>query len=233
MEIIRVFNTGKSISSIAIDHEGIIWAVSPIGELYKFNKNGELIKNDNIADGLYLTKVLVGKDRRIYIATLRKGLIQIDDNGKLNYVNSSTQLATDRRLGNDYIITLYCDDDGFIWIGHCDGVDCYDPYNNRLIDLNCNEKLKSNVVNAFCRDDNGEMWIGSNNGMYRYNGMTCELQDYNIKDGLQSSMICGIGAADNGDVWFSTYKGLGRLNASTESVITYHYCPLKIGRVKN
>lgn len=221
MEIIRVFNTGKSISSIAIDHEGIIWAVSPIGELYKFNKNGELIKNDNIADGLYLTKVLVGKDRRIYIATLRKGLIQIDDNGKLNYVNSSTQLATDRRLGNDYIITLYCDDDGFIWIGHCDGVDCYDPYNNRLIDLNCIEKLRSNVVNAFCRDDNGEMWIGSNNGMYRYNGMTCELQDYNIKDGLQNSMICGIVAADNGDVWFSTYKGLGRLNASTESVITY------------
>lgn len=221
MKIIRAFDTGKCISGITIDHEGIIWAVSPNGDLYKFNKSGGLISNDKIADGIYLTKVLEGKDRRIYIATLSKGLIQIDVNGKLNYVNSSTQLATDRRLYNDYIMSLYCDDNGFIWIGHCDGIDCYDPYNNRLIDLSYKEKLTSNIVNAFSRDDRGKMWIGTNNGMYRYDGMTGELLHYNIKDGMQSSMVCGLGVADNGDVWFSTYKGLGRLSASTKSVITY------------
>lgn len=221
LEVIGTFNAGRDISSITVDQEGIIWAVSPHGELYKFSKNGKLINNDKIAEGTYLTKVIEGKDRRIYVATLGKGLLQIDVSGNWNYINSSTQLATDLRLENDYVMTLFCDDDGFIWIGHCDGIDCYDPYNNRLIDLSCKEKLKSNIVNAFARDDNSKMWIGTNDGMYKFDSMTEELLNYNIKDGMQSSMVCGIGVADNGDLWFSTYKGLGRLSVSTGSVITY------------
>lgn len=221
METIGTFNTGKDISGITIDHEGIIWAVSPHGYLYKFSKTGKLVTSEKIADETYLTKVLKGKNQRIYVATLSKGLVQIDAQDNLKYINSSTQLATDRRLDNDYIMELYCDDEGFIWIGHCDGIDCYDPYNNRLIDLSGKEKLKSNIVNAFSRDYNGKMWIGTNNGLYRYDSTSGELLNYNIKDGMQSSMVCGLGIADNGDVWFSTYKGLGRLSASTGSIITY------------
>ena len=118
-------------------------------------------------------------------------------------------------------MTLYCDSNGFIWIGHCDGIDCYDPYNNRMLDLDCSEALKSHVVYALASDRYGRMWIGTSKGMYVYDVNKRKLAHYYMSDGLPSNMVCGLNVADNGDVWFSTYKGLGKLNASTGAINAY------------
>ena len=221
MHLVNSLSIGKSITGMTIDHDDMIWTVSSDGIINRVRKDGRVAETYEVNNRSYLSNVIEGNDRRMYVATIGSGFLQIANGKIVNAITSNTQLATDKSLYNDYIMTLYCDSNGFIWIGHCDGIDCYDPYNNRMLDLDCSEALKSHVVYALASDHYGRMWIGTSKGMYVYDVNKSKLAHYYMSDGLPSNMVCGLNVADNGDVWFSTYKGLGKLNASTGAINAY------------
>lgn len=75
------------------------------------------------------------------------------------------QITTADGLSNSAIISLYCDDNGFLWVGTCDGVNLYDGnkiYPARLIPEYSD--ISGNIIENIIESSPGVLWVQTNYG---------------------------------------------------------------------
>lgn len=107
-------------------------------------------------------------------------------------------------LASDYILSLYQDNRGFLWIGTDRGVSRYDGENFR--NFSTEDGLSSNMIYNIFQASDGAMWFGTyEGGACRFDGN--KFQSFTIKDGLPSNSVNAITEDRFGRMYFETSLG--------------------------
>ena len=117
-------------------------------------------------------------------------------------------------LPGNYVISLYEDRAGNIWVGTYgdglakaiaspDGLATFQNYTEE-------DGLANNVVYAILEDDHGNLWLSSDHGLSRFDIANETFQNYYATDGLQSNQFYWSAAYRNNDgvMFFGGMKGV-------------------------
>lgn len=107
-------------------------------------------------------------------------------------------------LASDYILSLYQDNRGFLWIGTDRGVSMYDGMNFR--NFTTEDGLSSNMIYCIFQSSDGAMWFGTyEGGACRFDGK--RFQTFTLKDGMPSNSVNAITEDQFGRMYFETSRG--------------------------
>lgn len=212
---------GKGILSMLHDSKGAIWLGGYSG-LFQFDEQSGGIHEVPLLQGKNIHNIVEGFGGKLYMSVLGEGFAEYNrQTGTLKQICDTTRLNTTMRLANNWINKIICDSEGLIWLGHCMGVNCYDPIKQEFLRLGCEKELLSSLCVALLEDKNGHIWMGTNDGLFEYDKKTMKLNHYGIGEGMSSNMICGLGQSRDGDIWCSTFNGLCKLNYPERKITSY------------
>jgi signal transduction histidine kinase/ligand-binding sensor domain-containing protein/DNA-binding response OmpR family regulator len=220
--IIQTFPVLDNITQLIMDDQGDIWFLSYSRGLGKITEGREVTYLHLFA-GEEAKTMVVGKNKKLYISTFGRGFIEYDprsNTSKQFSMNNST--ASSGTLGNDWINTILCDQEGLIWLGHHKGISCYDPRKNAFVNQQANQALSEQIVLSLLQDRRQNIWVGTYNGLHKITKDTWELSSYTTNNGLSSNVISGLGEDKHGNIWCSTYNGINYVSPIENKVINYY-----------
>jgi signal transduction histidine kinase len=104
-------------------------------------------------------------------------------------------------LADDFVRSIYRDNDGSLWIGTRRGLS-HEDRANHFTTYTQADGLGSDLVGAIVRDGGNDLWIGTFNGLSRLHDN--KLSTYRVEDGLSSNIITALSEDDAGDLWIGT-----------------------------
>lgn len=108
-------------------------------------------------------------------------------------------------LASDYILSLFQDRRGFLWIGTDRGVSRYDGVSFRT--FTTENGLPSNLIYCITQANDGAMWFGTyEGGASRFDGTS--FQTLTTADGLPSNSVSAIAEDSFGRLFFETASGI-------------------------
>lgn len=199
------------------DSNGRIWVGHPSGGLSILNTaTGQM---DRVITNDYSNISSIAEDQqgRIYYSELGTGFSRFDPKDmKIEvYTDFAKRGVRDIWLSNDWIHTLFIDSSNRLWIGHDNGVDCFDIEQSSFVNLG---KLKNRIGTAGCtsfvdESENNNLWIGTTRGIIVYNTETGTTRM--IDHGLTDYDIRSLVKDSDGYIWASTRNGLNRISPRT------------------
>lgn len=212
----------NGIASMYEDSEGMFWLGNYSGTLMQFDKRTGMTRKFPLFQDKIIKGIIEGYDNALYVSVMSDGFARYDLSSKQwRHINDTTRLSTTMRLGNNWINVMMCDSKGMIWLGHCNGLNCYDPVKNQFLKSGCETALKLHTCYALLEDKRGHIWIGTNKGLFEYDRETEKICLYDVEQGMPSNVICGIGQSKQGDIWCSTFNGLCKLSHEDRKVTNY------------
>jgi ligand-binding sensor domain-containing protein len=159
------------------DIKGNLWVGTWNGGLNYFDQKTQKFyhfvhekNNPNSISSNTILSILVNDDGSLWLGTLNQGLIymKIDSNGNTSYRNYNLNIDPNPpvRSGDNFVLDLYKDRHGKIWIGTIrGGLKLLDPTTGELThyknDPDNPTSISSNIVSSICEDDFGNLWIGT------------------------------------------------------------------------
>ncbi len=135
-------------------------------------------------------------------------------------------------LSSNYILDIYQDLEGYIWVATVDGLNRYnglyfETYQNNPED---STSISNNLVTSLVEDNNGNMLVGTKKGLNIYNRNTgsfsSHMSKFKYPDTLSHSYIRAIYPESNGITWIETAHGnLVKTNSSTGEISFYPHSP--------
>ena len=233
-ELKRAFSVPESVISLCRKEEGVYWAgrydagwgtVDVRSGEYSGLLNSSL-KNVRIKN---IVKDSLG---HLYISGFGKGIYRrdFDEDGTPNwrYVRGKDG----RNLKNVWINSLLPGKNGRLWIGHYNGIDCYDACKDVFLSLPVDSVLEISVCNALCEDRDGIVWIATNKGLWSYNPGTRRYRHFTTNDGLSNMMVCSVVEDRNGDIWCSTFNGISRISGRDSCRVAAFYSILDFNDIE-
>lgn len=130
--------------------------------------------------------------------------------------------------GNNYIVSVFQDNSGMLWIGTRGGLVRLDKktgkYNIYRHDPENNNSLGSNSILAISESirNTGVLWIGTaDSGLSRFDIKTGNFERYYEKDGLPGNEVNGILQDEKGFLWLSTNGGLSKFDPDNKKFRNY------------
>jgi signal transduction histidine kinase/ligand-binding sensor domain-containing protein len=210
-----------------LDSQGTFWVGSFLGGISRMDrKSGSCTI---MADSLRAAIVYaIGEDTKhnLYFSLFGQGFVQynLDKHDMARYQSSKddkVDRARDELMG-DWVNAIFCDKDGYVWLGHDKGVSCFNPESGSFLNFDHRNTLAIGCVGyAFCEDSNGNVWAGTTDGLYCYNRKHNETRHFTVKDGLASNVVCGLAADEHGNIWCSTYQGMSCYEAASSHFVNY------------
>ncbi|MCK5222221.1 MAG: PAS domain S-box protein, partial [Candidatus Aminicenantes bacterium] len=131
-------------------------------------------------------------------------------------------------LSNNYIITIYQDSSGIVWIGTLRGLNRFDKktgeFTRFFFDPDEENSLSNNTILTITESilDPGVLWIGTDDGgLNRFDVKKGIFNRYLEKDGLPGNVVNGILEDDNGFLWLSTNGGLSKFDPASKTFRNY------------
>lgn len=216
------FHIPQYVCSILEDSDGKFWIGTQYSGILQFDRQtGKYITFPLFKDKA-VSQIIEGRNKILYFALPGTGFAYYDlKTGESQLISYTTKMNTDIQLGNDWINTLLCDSNGFIWIGHGTGINCYDPEKKIFLNLPCDSILDTRVCYTLLEDNHHQIWMGTNNCLYAYDKATKTTRHYSREDGIPSNIICGLAKDSKGNIWCSTYKGLCQINRKDDRILNY------------
>lgn len=126
---------------------------------------------------------------------------------KLLKMNNSNSGDTDQIA--DYIVELFEDSKGNIWMGTMTkGVVCYDG--NSLTYFSQENGLPSNIVVGMVEDKKGQIWLATHAGLSKYDGNS--FTNYTTEEGLVHNRVSELMIDRSGMLWVGTWGGVSRFD---------------------
>ena len=157
------------------------------------------------------------RDGNLYMAIFDYGLLSFYPDGTPRLFDGGRL-----KLNNRYLNKLFLDSKGWLWIGHYNGIDVYDPETERLVDVPVDSILRPSHTFAITESRDGMVWVGTNHGLFCYDRDKNQWQHYDKRDGLCNEIVCGIVEDEKGDLWLSTYHGLSHLIRKEGRFVNYY-----------
>ena len=172
-------------------------------------------------DSLYGKRVkdfAIDKSGNVYLAVFDYGLLIAHTDGTWQHLSGQSE----PKLHNRYLNKLFFDSKGWLWIGHYNGLDVYDPQSGSMIDIPVDSILRPAHTFAITETHDGMICLGTNKGLFCYNKQNQSWKLYDKHDGLANEIVCGVVEDDQGDLWISTYRGLSYLQRKTGEILNYY-----------
>jgi signal transduction histidine kinase/ligand-binding sensor domain-containing protein/DNA-binding response OmpR family regulator len=207
--------TDDDVSDIYMDNNDILWVGTTNGGINKAYTKSKPFKylHHTISYNSLINNIIraVCEDQQgnLWIGTNTKGITRID---RKNNVYTHFQKSENEQNGgliSNSIRKIYCDRFGFMWIGTKNGLDRYDPKNNRFYHYSTETKSKipHNYVYWVMEDHCGYLWIATWNGIAKYNRKTDRFLAYDPKTTLKHSNTRVIIEDKNNNLWVATEGG--------------------------
>jgi signal transduction histidine kinase/streptogramin lyase len=90
-------------------------------------------------------------------------------------------------LSNDFIETIYEDENGVLWLGTGGGLNRFDPVTQTFTHYRVRDGLPHDNVNGIVEDDQGNLWLTTSDGLSKFDLVTERFTNYDSGDGLQSN----------------------------------------------
>jgi ligand-binding sensor domain-containing protein/signal transduction histidine kinase len=210
-----------------LDSQGTFWVGSFLGGISHMDRKTGACTI--MADSLRAAIVYaIGEDANsnLYFSLFGQGFVQYNlRSHEMNRFCSSKDDKVDRsrdELMGDWVNAIFCDKEGYVWLGHDKGVSCFNPENNSFLNFDRRNTLAIGCVGyAFCEDGHGNVWAGTTDGLYCYNRQKNETRHFTRKNGLASNVVCGLAADERGNIWVSTYQGMSCYEAASGQFVNY------------
>lgn len=190
--------------------------------------DGHSIKSWTMDDGLAGNKVRVAIEtglNEIYVGTTT-GLSIIHADGS---IRNFRQLEG---LENEYIMALYKDNNGIVWIG-TDGGGIYLMKDEKILSRITSENgLAGNVIFKITQDNDGAYWICSGSGITRCpdfdsnNGMPTIFENVNSEKGIETDSMFQVLTDSTNNIWMTSNHGIS-------SVVLEDYLAVSSGKSQN
>ena len=138
----------------------------------------------------------------------------------------------DQGLVHSYVLCMYQDNRGIMWVGTYGGVQAFNGYNFNLFNVSGKKSniLTNHVVNVIFEDKDKNMWFGTENGLNKYNPFTGEVywyyHDPTNDNSLSNNNIKTIYQDNNGFLWIGTYGGgLNKLDDAKKNFTHFNAKP--------
>jgi len=208
----------QNITAVTADSNDII-IVSLHDRIYKYNQNtkklSEIVNQTQLKElvNKSINNLMTDSNGTLWIGTYSSGIYILKDS-KLEHIALETEGS--HNSAANYILSLYEDIKGKIWIGTFGGLHLFNradsSFTSFVQELNNSSSLSNNYVYSIQEASNGEMWIGTARGLNIFNPEKKSFAALFEKDGLPNDVICGIVEDDSKGLWLSTYKGISHFN---------------------
>lgn len=207
--------TNLTITALAEDGDGRIWAGTREGELWRLSR-GNWEPQINPWQNHAVTALVPDEDGSMWVGTDGKGVYRLNRDARAHFDRSAGLLS-------DAILTLYSGSDGDLWIGTAGG-GLSRLKGGRIKTFTTREGLPDNSVAQILEDAAGRLWLGGNRGIVCVSSR--ELDDlasgriatiyprvYDRTEGMLAEE-CASGffpaglKTKSGLLWFSTLKGI-------------------------
>lgn len=162
------------------DEDGNLWIAAFLGGVFKVNKEKLLKQKSDIylaEENFYHHTGKQGLSSERIQATIRdkRGNIWASSNGfGLNKIDleadSVVHFSSDqslRKLSNPNIMCLFCDKDGFVWVGLSGALDRINPQTNEILSIR-HELFKDKEIRSIEEKEN-YLWLTTSDGLYAFN----------------------------------------------------------------
>lgn len=150
----------------------------------------------------------------IWFTTFRNGVYKYDGHNMVNYTEKDG-------LGDDYVRSLFPDENGKMWIATVMGLNYYDGKEFKLY------KRKNGLphlgVMSLFRDSRGDLWLATNGGLAKFNPEGDEEHKFigfSETDGLPSNGLLSVTEDSDGNIWCAGFKGISKVDIKTKTCKT-------------
>lgn len=207
----------------------------------------QLFSHQIPAENPGLTKFLLDREKRLWVASRRVGLYRLDmRTGELEHFIDELNSAFSSSLYT-WITDLHEDQAGKVWIRLARSFAIYYPEEDRF-EVFSHYQNPSNTfryIRNFAESPQGEVWLGSeDNGMGRVDRQQLSkgiVQKYTRSSGLISDLIRQMAFGPDGRLWVLSNLGISAFDVEKEQVQNYawdrgipfaqHFIPLADGKV--
>ena len=224
----RVLKDGKEspyISCLFRDSKDRIWAGFPSGGLALLNENTGALETVIAKENSNVSSIAEDLQGRIYYSEQGNGFSRFDPSDMKSELYSAFAKSSrsGRSLTNDWIHLMYIDSLNRLWIGHDNGVDCFDIESSTFID---NSSLSNAIGTSGCtsilEERKGVIWFGTTKGVIVYDLENSATNLLNMARGLSGDDIRGMVKDEDGYVWIATPSGVNRINPQDFEVSRFY-----------
>ncbi|MBL4560207.1 MAG: response regulator [Labilibaculum sp.] len=165
----------------------------------------------------------------IWVGTMQNGFAKLEKKaGKITIEKFS--------VGNsdNNIRSIYEDSEGKVWIGTQNGLNCFDPEEERFktyfYSSSNTNSINDNVINSIIEDAYGNLWVGTNSGLNKKikvindEGKTeVKFKGYPTTNYLSNEYILNLLEDESGNLWVRLYRGFIKLNIEIEKVVGEYF----------
>lgn len=167
---------------------------------------GERVINDLCFDG----------DQNLWIATAGNGLTILDISLKKKRVFKRSKGQNTSSISSNYIISVYKDSRGSMWLATANGLSRYKPKEERFSVYRHSDKkprsILDNSVKAIAEDLDGNIWVGGKKGLDRFDRERDEFyhhQNHPLRpESISSNTILSLLADRSGNFWVGSMQGV-------------------------
>ncbi|MEX2231856.1 MAG: two-component regulator propeller domain-containing protein [Cyclobacteriaceae bacterium] len=229
---LKLFNESSglsllSVNTLMMDSEGNVWSGSKTGLSRTSGDAVEHIESLDPAKDINILALAVDREDRIWFST-SEGLFM------RTHHHNGTAIVTEKLQGtsfrNSTIISLYADDQGYIWAGlYGNGLLKVHPETNQI--KHFNKELRNGNILGITGKGN-IVWVATLGGStsIHYDQGKYSITNYSSQDGLSSDFIYQVFIDSQGRTWFGTdgkgvtmldEKGFHRYEEGLESKVVY------------
>lgn len=205
-DIIKMKN--KNAYYIATENDGV-YTLTPDDKKFKVSK----LKDSDDATGIQ--SIFEDSKNNIWIASFGKGLVKINADGDLYFINKSSGFSTNN------VKTIFEDREGNIWSGNY-GNGLTRVIEKQFVLHSYNNPEFGNGVHSITKC-NGYWWIGTDKGVLKVNVTTGKAVKFiSYKNGLPVGKVTSLFSRNNNELWIGTEeKGLYLMELEHEKVKQY------------
>ncbi|MFN8257248.1 MAG: two-component regulator propeller domain-containing protein [Bacteroidales bacterium] len=222
------------VRSVFEDKNQQLWIGTYKGGLSKLDKKTGIFRNYYRDQNLQykldyddVSSFVEDKKGNLWIGTNGGGLYKYnEDNDSFdNFFPRDKKNKT--TICSEWIVTLFTDSKGYIWIGTYWGLSRFDPvseaFTNFWHDNNDSNSISHNHAFAINEDKNGNIWVGTKYGLNLFNSKTNTFKTFTEKNGLPSNVINAILTDDKNNIWLSTNNGICCFNTEMYSATNFYF----------
>ncbi|MEN8191812.1 MAG: two-component regulator propeller domain-containing protein, partial [Bacteroidota bacterium] len=228
--------------AIYIDSKKNLWATVEQKHILKYNKGNDtwdeqkfvVDSSRTIRSPAHVTKVMEDINGKMWIASIRYGLMWYDENEN---VFKQSEIIHDDKIDDftyreSFITDLYSDSTGVIWITSRGGIHKYNPAQKEFRTIQrytSDDDNLNNDYNSITQDRFGNIWIMNNfNGLLKFEGISdtfsrVELSGQKYSDDGKSDLVLSRSLWDkSGVLWIGTFRE-GLIKYDPNKKIFAHY----------